>query len=941
MKPIGFHILIFLCLSIHLAAQHDSSILEEDQDLYKKAQQLRFQYPDSSLYLLQHYYAECIEVGDTSNAIRSLMLDASINGTQAKYKESYDKLWKALLMADEANLNLLKVHLYQRIGRYYAYYKRREKALHFINLALTLNKSLIAKGEMEPASLTQRYVSFFYSYLEFGEFQLADTYMDSCFLYLEEENSASIPLPYLKMQQAFLYSKVQQSEKAIALIEEGIPWFEAHKPSFLVLVYTYLGDAYRDQGIDGQGETCYKNAIAYSEEYNSHLDFSVLIYEKLAQLYLDQGQHAKAYVQLEKVLELDRLFFDSRSAYNRPILEIQDEFRREKESREKLLQAQRLAQLEHEDKVLFLQRTILAGSLGFLIIIGIFYVKHIRSKHREEKLKHEKVKEINQIKLRFFTNISHEFKTPLTLILGPLQKLIQQNHIDESVKSSLKMMERNADQMLRLVNQIIEFRKLESTQGKLNASLGDIVYVCREITDSFQFLAEEKRVELGFESLQEEIDIWFDRDKLEKILNNLISNAIKHTPKGGRVRVSASIIEKKSQGKLPQGSFPECVQLVVEDSGKGIPEDQIDRVFDRYYQVDPVNYKGQIGSGIGLALTKELILLHEGEIMLESEEGKGSRFIIHLPFGRQQMDKAGPQAMKESQEILPEFLQSLHPLDKASSQEPEFVSPPPPQDEFPVLLIIEDNADMLVFIREVFEKRYRILEAGNGQMGLEIAFSQVPDLVISDVMMPVMDGIEVCQRLKSHEVTNHIPVILLTARSANEHRIQGFETGADAYIAKPFDPRHLEIRVENLLKQRDALKRKFQKGHINFDSQKFGLKEGQKRFIEKAEQIIEANLTNSEFTVADLGRELGFSRMQLYRKLKAHTGMSANEFIRAYKIKKAAIFLKESHLNITEILYEVGFTNRSYFSKCFKQVFGMSPREYINEHKPVPSSEAI
>ena len=498
MKWIGYSLIISLSLSTILRAQNDSLFQSENQNPYQQAQQLRFQNPDSAILMLQRYYVECIEVEDTSAAIQSLMVEASINGNQAKYKESYDKLWKALLLADEANLDSLKVGLYQRIGRYYAYYKRREKALHYIQMALDLNKSLIKKGKMDPASLTRRYISFFNSYLEFGEFPLAQSYLDSCFLYVEDGNKASIQSHVLDIQQGFLYSKMGLSEKAIPLIEKGIPWFEANKPTFQVLIYTYLGDAYRHQGKEKKGEKCYKKAIAIAEEFHSHLDFSVLIYERLAQLYLDQKQYPQAYEQLERVLELDRLFFDSRSAYNRPILEIQDEFRKEKESREKLLQEQRLAQLEHEDKVLFLQRTILAGSLVFLIIISIFYVNHIRAKHREEKLRHEKVKEINQIRLRFFTNISHEFKTPLTLILGPLQRLIDRDHLDEEVKNSLKMMERNANQLLRLINQIIEFRKLESTQVQLNASHGDIVYTCKEVTDAFQFSASEKGIELSF-----------------------------------------------------------------------------------------------------------------------------------------------------------------------------------------------------------------------------------------------------------------------------------------------------------------------------------------------------------------------------------------------------------------------------------------------------------
>lgn len=933
MKAVGFHILLSLCITVQLFATNDSTTSASIGILLEKAQTIKTQDPDSAIQLFRRCYNEYIEIADTSGAIQSLKRWSGVNGHLANYRESYDKLWKALILANEADMEAEKASLYIMIGRYYSFYKRKKETFHYLGLSLEINKRLVANGSLPAASLVDNYYAYCATYREINEPELAQAYLDSCFSLYSPENSSST-IYQLKFEQAFILKESQQYSKALTLFQEIKPWFEQHRPTYQVLLLTYLGDTYKALKNYPESLTSYQTALDISETYNSHLDFSPLVHEKLADLYVQIGEYALAYQSLSRAKELDAIFFDSRSENNRPLLEIQDEFREEQEKREKLLQEQRIAQLEHEDQVQFLQRTILIVSLILLLTIGFVYFNYTRSKLRAEKLEHEKDQEINQIKLRFFTNISHEFKTPLTLILGPLQQLLSMDHLEESLRGPLNMMERNANQLKRLINQIIEFRKVESREVKLNAAFGDLVYFCRELTDSFEVLAKDKQISISFESSQVEIGVWFDRDKVEKIVNNLLSNAIKYTPEGGHIRLSMEEVKKDFATQTPKPLRSGYVELVVEDTGQGIPHDQLERVFERYYQIDTGKYAVQIGSGIGLALTKELVALHQGDISLQSQEGEGSRFIIRLPLGSQHLttDQKHTDAdfFEEGEEILRPPIPSLTPS----------ATPVPPdnslltdQQELPVLLIIEDHHDMQAFIRKMFEKDYRILQAANGQTGLNVALSEVPDLIISDVMMPGMDGITVCQQLKSHTVTNHIPIVLLTARSSIEHRIQGLQTGADAYIPKPFHTEHLRVRVHQLLEQREKLRAKYETGQIKLDSQKFGIEEAEKRFLKRAEELIEHNITNPEFTATQFHQDLGFSRMQLYRKLKSLTGLSANEFIRTYKVKKAAVYLKDSNLNITEILYEVGFTNRSYFSKCFKQMYGMSPREYIKEHK--------
>lgn len=550
-----------------------------------------------------------------------------------------------------------------------------------------------------------------------------------------------------------------------------------------------------------------------------------------------------------------------------------------------------------------------------------------RNKIKIEKIEQEKIKELNKMKLEFFTNISHEFKTPLALILGPLQNLLKVKETDPELKESISIMERNANHLLRLINQVMEFRKVEANELKVNTSRGNLIKFCEDILANFNVLAKKKEINLSFKCEVEvgDIETYCDWDKMEKILNNLISNSIKYTPDSGNVKVSLSFINNGISKQSNVLDVNSEIEIIVEDTGVGIPKNKISKIFRRFYQVEESNKSNSFGSGVGLALTKKLIDLLQGHIEVKSNLNEGSQFIVKFPVITSKTDVMREAEISSEKVIVSESGLVIN--ENIQKEIGDSIK------TLPSLLIVEDNPDMQTFLKSSLEGSYKILQAYDGVQGLKIALENIPNIIISDVMMPNMDGIQFCNEIKQNEITNHVPLILLSARASIDHKIEGLKVRADAYIPKPFDMRLLKIKIQKLIEEREFLIEKFASKGITLDSQKIGINHTEKAFLEKSEKVIEDNLMNSEFGVEDLGRALSFSRMQLYRKFKSVRGLSANEFIRAYRIKKAALLLRETDLNVSEILYTIGFTNRSYFSKCFKKTFDMSPKEYSKKYR--------
>ena len=590
-------------------------------------------------------------------------------------------------------------------------------------------------------------------------------------------------------------------------------------------------------------------------------------------------------------------------------------------------------------------KTIWAYLLYLLIFAFLLFffrrLALIRAKLKNElvieHINRVKDEELHQSKLKFFTNISHEFRTPLTLILGPLERIMATGQGDNLMKRQFLMIKRNADRLNLLIDQLMDFRKIDNGLMTLDAVEGDICKFICDISLLFEGSAIEKNISLSIKCSGNNFNVWFDRDKMEKIIYNLLSNAFKFTPDNGSIVINVSFISVDqvsrnsaiNPNKSVEGIIIQYVEISVEDSGIGIPASNIEHVFERFYKGGNSEIIAQKGTGIGLALTKDFVELHGGEIFVKSDEGKGSCFTFWLPKGdsiNRKIQYTIPDSLQLNTEtIIWDGLNTLKHNDFETGSES---APSQIKGKAPLILVVDDDSEIVKFIGESLNTKYKIIDAENGLLGLQSAVDNNPDLIISDVMMPEMDGIELCQKLKTNLKVSHIPVILLTAKTALESRIEGIETGADAYLSKPFSIKLLEAQITNLLASRKKLREDFGK-KITVEPSEITITSTDEKFIKKAIMLVEEHIDDPEFSVEQLGRELGLSRSHLHRKLIAITSQPATEFIRTIRLKRSAQLLVKSKLTVEEITYKVGFNSPSYFTKCFRLHFGMTPSEYI------------
>ena len=517
----------------------------------------------------------------------------------------------------------------------------------------------------------------------------------------------------------------------------------------------------------------------------------------------------------------------------------------------------------------------------------------------------KQLEEATHAKLVFFTNVSHDFRTPLTLVADPVEQLLEDKALTPRQQSLLKVVHKNVHILLRLVNQILDFRKYENDKLELVRANMNLRVQLQEWSHSFQTLALKKHIHFVLEVNDDRADYLMavDAEKMERVYFNLLSNAFKFTPENGTITVTLSTLTKEEGGRY--------ARLVVADTGSGISVQHIRHIFDRFYQID-VNHAG---SGIGLALAKAFVELHGGEITVDSVEGKGTVFTVDIPMTAVEEPSADlVQEPRITQQTVVEELEDMETEEQIPDENKECI------------LIIDDNADVRDYVKSLLKEEYTVIEAPDGRAGLKKAMKYVPDAIICDVMMPVMDGLECCRKLKTELQTSHIPVMLLTACSLDEQRIQGFECGADSYISKPFNSKLLLVRLRNLMDNHKRLKQFF--GDKTTLS-KEPVSDVDKGFVDRFRELIEENLADSELSVEDLGSKMGLSRVQLYRKIKALTNYSPNELVRIARLKKAASLLASSEKTISEITYEVGFTSPSYFTKCYKDYFGESPTDFL------------
>jgi ligand-binding sensor domain-containing protein/signal transduction histidine kinase/DNA-binding response OmpR family regulator len=575
-------------------------------------------------------------------------------------------------------------------------------------------------------------------------------------------------------------------------------------------------------------------------------------------------------------------------------------------------------------------RSKFAYLLYFLILLSSVWIlrreillrQQLRNQLLIEKVQRENEENLHQMKLQIFTNISHEFRTPLTLILSPLELIMNKKYYDNDTKEHLTMIQRNAQRLSMLINQIIDFRKFELNKIGNTPVKTDIVKICAGICNYFDVHAKDQHILFELSSAFSKFEIELDVEKIDKILFNLLSNAFKFTPEGGTIKVTiqTTTIEKgnlKVYSTNPDISG-KVLAIRISNSGPVIPDEELPRIFDRFYKTSPANI---MGTGIGLHLCREYAKLLSGAVTVENMQENGVIFTLLLPHSLENQHTGTKQKMVK---IWNEF--------RESSTEPDEFKPEMKKEPALSVLIVEDNNDMQKQIRHLLMNDYKIITASNGKQGLEMAREIFPDIIISDVLMPGMDGFELCRNIKQDIQTSHIPVILLTALSETDKQIDGLEIGADAFITKPFENKLLRTQISNLLESRRRLQKSFRESEKKW-ADDTSLTQRDKNLVERSTQIVEKHLLDTNFSVEQLADELGVSRSSLHRKMRVLTNQSATEFIRYVRMKKALKLMKESDLNIDEIGFAVGFNSHSYFTQCFKKLYGKTPTEYQAELK--------
>jgi signal transduction histidine kinase len=573
--------------------------------------------------------------------------------------------------------------------------------------------------------------------------------------------------------------------------------------------------------------------------------------------------------------------------------------------------------------------------LGSFAGAGLYLVRRselkrvqLRNRLEIERIERERLKELDEAKSRFYANISHELRTPLTLVQGQIESVLSQMRgaaAPESVERKLRMAARNARQLQQLINELLDLSKLEAGRMELNAVRADVVPLLKGVVASFHSAAEEEELDLSFCCSAGSVVLRFDPDKIERVMTNLLSNALKFTPAGGSVTVRAAVRDEPAEtANAKAADADRSFEITVADTGIGITADRLPYVFDRFYQAGPPLSREHISTGIGLALARELVELHGGTISVTSQAGVGSEFVVLLPL-------AGADEI-----VVPSADQPTAAPFLSRIQEPvaELTSPdsPPGESDGPdvgrdLVLIVEDNADLRSYLREQLEGEYKIVEAVNGEEGIEVAMCAIPDLIVADVMMPGIDGYEMSRVLRGDERTSHVPIILLTARASMESRLEGLDAGVDDYVTKPFHPPELRARVRNLIAQRRRLREQVLQATVLRPSEVTATPVDQ-RFLERLLAFVEERIRDPSFTVEELAAEVSMSVSQLNRKLRALVGQPAARLVRSIRLQRAADLLQHGSWNISQIAVQVGFRDSSHFARSFKKQFGRSPTDY-------------
>jgi len=736
-------------------------------------------------------------------------------------------------------------------------------------------------------------------YWQRGDFKTAISYFKTSLDYFEKNNDIKeISDTYWSLGIA--YNQLKDVEKAMYYVKKRITLYEntANKMALAKAYTTLAGFQYYNKE--------YKKAILNyqiglkmldSLDYKSLGNMLAYNYE-LSESFAHQNNYKKAFTFLDKAFTLQDSLNNNKQ--NELTLELEKKYQTQKKEHQiVLLKTENELTKQQEIN----QRNLFITGISITSFAGLFFFFLYKNRQKTTR----KLRELDQLKSNLFANISHEFRTPLTLISSPIQQQLKKKSISNKDKNSFEIIQRNTNRLLDLVNQLLDISKIEAGSLKLKVALYNLPSFYGKLLDGFSFIANQKEIDFKVKINSITDETWFDKDVLEKISTNLLSNAIKYTPIKGTIITEVFVKENK-------------LNFIVKNTGEGIASNQISKIFDRFYQLN--NHSE--GTGIGLALVKELVLLHKGKITVESTPKQWTTFTVLIPIHKKTF---------KANEIITEPLinKNAKILNLDNSSYVEFQNPTINEEtENPIALIVEDNEDVNNYISTLLKDEYTIIKAVNGEQGISQALKYVPDIIISDIMMPVKDGIELCNTLKTDELTNHIPIILLTAKAGEENQITGIKAGADIYITKPFNDDFLLLNIKQLIAIRKKLQKRYSQ-EVILKPADIAISSIDESFLNQVQLILDSKLIESSFHIDEFSKAVGMSRMQLHRKLKALTGLSTSEFIRSQRLKLAAQLLKTSDINISQVGYSVGFNDHAYFSKCFKEMYKCSPSEYAKK----------
>lgn len=800
--------------------------------------------------------------------------------------------------------------------------------------------SMHQKAALRPDVIAAAYQSLGNIYLELEEYPTAiDQFQKANNEFSKLPHSAS--QFYKNTTNVFLGNTYLQTEKLIAadsLLSTAYKYFKQAEDQRLVAeIANYLGQ------LELKKNNIVKAEIFFTESFTIHKDnnrpfeaaqgaLEIIKLElsknnpEKARYYLEQAETLNIDAQNSKLTQ-ELLFYKAQIlslqgnfkeayAYSNKAKRLQDSLQRIQSS-EKIKEIESIYETESKDREIQLltsqkklaeqqktnQRNLLLGGLCITSILGLFFFFQYKNRQKI----HKKLQELDIAKSTFFANISHEFRTPLTLIKGPIEDQLENGTLTFSERKNLTSAKQNTQRLERLVKQLLGLSKLESGTFKLKVQPGNLPEFLKAQAAFFNYKSQENVIDFVSSISPLNEMAWFDRDVLEKACVNLLGNAFKYTPLNGRI---------KFNGTLEDGTY----KISVQNSGTYLNDDETSKIFERFYQTDPNNP----GTGIGLALTKELITLHKGTIKVTSNRETGTEFIIYLPYQKSAFnidEIVDSPHIKFTSEIAKNIDETL--LSKSTSKE-----------DAPILHIIEDTTDIRNYVNSIFNETFIVNESANGNDGIESATTNIPDIIICDIMMPGIDGFEVTKQLKNNPLTAHIPIILLTAKVEDVDKIKGNNIGADAYVSKPFNSQLLKAQVRNLLENRRKLQERFSQ-EVILRPKEIAITSAEEQFLDQLQSTMDKHLTDAEFNATRFHEVMAMSRMQLHRKLKALTGQSTTEFLRSQRLKAATLLLKQDKISISEVGYSVGFNDPSYFAKCFKQEYGMSPTKYaeINSRK--------